>query len=85
MTKQKKIIIFISFLFSLHIANAVSQNTTISGYVRDINTYRVISNVNILVKNTKVGATSNFGGKYRLQVRGVPKDASIVFQHICFQ
>ncbi len=84
MTKQNRITVFLFLLFSLHSLKTASQVTTISGYVRDVNTHRVISNVNIFIKDTKIGATTNVGGKYRLQVRGVPGDAFIVFQHIAY-
>ena len=84
MTNQKKIIVFFFFIFSFYLAKAISQTTTISGYVRDINTHREISNVNIFIKDTKVGATTNIGGKYSLQICGVPGNATIIFQHIAY-
>ena len=84
MIKSQKTIAFLFLLFSLHSFETISQITTISGYVRDVNTHRVVSNVNIFIKDTKIGATTNVGGRYRLQARGVPGDAIIVFQHIAY-
>jgi len=85
MTKQNKIIGFLFLVFFLHTVYAEAQLTTISGYVRDINTHRVISYVNIFIKGTNLGATTNISGKYNLQVSGISGETIVVFQHIAYE
>jgi outer membrane receptor protein involved in Fe transport len=64
---------------------ALAQHETrISGVVRDRNTHREISSVNVFVKGTAKGTVSDFAGRYELQAAAGQK-AIIVFQHIAYE
>ncbi|MFQ5770347.1 MAG: TonB-dependent receptor plug domain-containing protein, partial [bacterium] len=64
---------------------AFAQDHKISGIVRDINTHKEISNVNIYMKGQQIGTTSDHAGRYMLLVRGADPKAKIVFQHIAYE
>ena len=62
-----------------------SQDRVVTGYVQDVNTHYQISNVNIYIKGTQVGVTSDFTGRYSLRVPRGAIDAVIVFRHIGYE
>jgi outer membrane receptor protein involved in Fe transport len=61
---------------------AGAQEVTVQGKVRDINTYREISYVNIYVKNGQSGTVSDYAGNFSLKVSRPPDQAIVVFRHI---
>ncbi len=62
-----------------------AQETMLSGAVRDQNTHREIRGVNIFVKDTKVGTSSDFAGRYSLRVAETTLQTTIVFRHIAYE
>ena len=71
---------FILFLFS---GFMFSQEVEITGVVTDEATGQPVPGVNILVKNTKIGASTDFDGKYALS--NVPVGATLVYSYIGYQ
>ncbi|MGH7597909.1 MAG: TonB-dependent receptor [bacterium] len=74
---------FIACLFAT--AALAQQETRISGVVRDLNTHREISNVNVFVKGTPKGTVSDFAGRYELRVDATGQKTIAVFQHIAYE
>ncbi|MDZ7343161.1 MAG: TonB-dependent receptor, partial [candidate division KSB1 bacterium] len=66
-------------------AAAFAQQAVLSGIVRDINTYREIRGVNIYIKNTNLGTSSDYTGKYTLIVPGANPAMIVVFRHIGYE
>lgn len=64
---------------------AYAQESSISGIVRDRNTHREISGVNILVRGTKIGTTSDFAGRFLLRLRDGEPVAPLVFRHVAYE
>ena len=60
------------------------QNITISGQIRDENTYKEVSRVNITIEGTQVGTTSNHAGKFTLTISLQYSKSNIIFQHIAY-
>ncbi len=75
------------FLLALLAFASISQahETLVSGAVRDRNTHREISGVNVFVRDTKIGTTSDFAGRYALRIAEAPPKAVIVFRHIAYE
>jgi len=69
----------------LFATTAAAQQTTISGVVRDTNTHREISDVNIVVQGTRLGTSSDFAGRFALRIPGATHKMVIVFQHIAYE
>jgi len=85
MATSKLPIFFLITLFCGLTAIAVkAQEVKITGVVRDINTHRELSNVNIYVKDTQIGTSSDVAGRYLLRVRGATGQLTVVFQHIAY-
>lgn len=63
----------------------LAQTMTISGEVRDSNTYAKIRGVNIFIKDTTIGTTSDFKGFFNLQVPLGNENALVVFRHIAYE
>lgn len=59
-----------------------SQNITVSGIVTDSDTGEPLPGVNILVKNTTKGVSSDFDGNYI--ITDVPQNAILVFSYLGF-
>jgi outer membrane receptor protein involved in Fe transport len=78
LTKTCLIVIF----SSLFLCAAKAQEITIIGDVRDVNTHHEIGSVNIYIKGTQVGVTSDYTGRYTLRIPIGAKKAVVVFQHI---
>ena len=77
-------IILVSFLL-LGVIHLNAQDRTITGYVQDVNTHHEISNVNIYIKGTQIGVTSDFTGRYQLRIPRGALDVVIVFRHIGYE
>ncbi len=71
-------------LLILPIQVALSQETEISGKVRHANTYQTIPGVNIYVKNSNIGTTSNYEGYFSIQIQQSQENMTIVFDHISY-
>ncbi|MFQ5650527.1 MAG: TonB-dependent receptor plug domain-containing protein [bacterium] len=79
------------FVCALVLTNPLlAQENVATGVVRDKNTYQQIRSVNIFVKGSKTGTTTDLSGKYRLRVPGSRGDLEnrdvsvVVFQHIAY-
>jgi len=60
-------------------------DTRINGVVRDLNTHREISNVNVFIKGLSKGAVTDFAGRYELRVPAESRKASVVFRHVAYE
>jgi len=79
-------IFFLTILFyTLTATVAKAQEMKITGVVRDINTHRELSNVNIYIKDTQIGTSSDVAGRYLLRVRGATGQMIVVFRHIAYE
>ena len=85
MGARRILILFIAFLVSAHPPVANAQEVMITGLVRNMNTHREIGNVNIYVKGTQIGASSDFGGRYLLRVPDATGQMVVVFHHIAYE
>jgi len=72
-------ILFVLFFIYNH---CTAQAVLLQARVRDINTHRGISSVNILLKDTKTGTISNSTGLFTLNVNKPLASKVIRFQHV---
>jgi len=72
-------------VFTLTAVALAQQDIRISGVVRDRNTHREISSVNVFFKATLKGVVSDFAGRYELRISPAEKNAVVVFQHIAYE
>jgi len=79
---SKKFIVILLVL--INFPQIFSQEITISGKVRDINTHKEIPNVNIFIKETTRGTITDFVGKFNLKISKPTKEMILVFQHIAY-
>ncbi|MFQ5629430.1 MAG: carboxypeptidase-like regulatory domain-containing protein, partial [bacterium] len=84
MKMLKFFVVLASLLLALPYTSS-AQETTVTGAVRDINSHKEISNVNIFVKGNQVGTVSDQTGKFSLFVIGDRSNTIVVFQHIAFE
>lgn len=71
--------------FPLFLSQALhSQEVTLTGIVRDQNTHQEIRAVNVFVKGTKLGTTTNHAGRFVLAIPGATDDLVILFRHIAY-
>jgi len=75
--KKGKLVFFV-LLFVIW-GNVFSQNQTISGLVSDAADNSALPGVNIMVKGTSQGTTTDVDGKYKIDA---PADATLVFSFI---
>lgn len=61
-----------------------AQHIVLSGDVRDQNTHQKIKSVNIFLKGTNIGTTSDFTGNFELKVPDGQNDLVVIFQHIAY-
>ena len=85
MAAQRIKILLLAFLVCAYAAMAYAQEVTITGFVRDMNTYREIGNVNIYIKGTQIGTSSDFAGRYLLRVPVTTGQMVVVFRHIAYE
>lgn len=62
-----------------------SQGILLIGTVRDRNTHRDIPEVNIYVKGTQFGTSSDYAGRFTLRIPEPYQKMKIVFQHIAYE
>ncbi len=79
--KKSAVLLFLICCFALKTA---AQEQSLSGKIRDINTHREIPYVNVFIKGTQIGTTSDFAGRFTLKLHSPQKNAIIVFQHIAY-
>jgi outer membrane cobalamin receptor len=77
----KKVIFSFAFLI-INFNIILAQEIEIAGKVFDINTYRAISYVNIYIKGTQIGTTTDFAGRFSLTVPRPSLKMILIFQHI---
>ena len=81
--KLKKISMIVFFIFYwTHISFA---EIVIYSVVRDINTHREIRNVNIFIKDTRIGTTSDASGRFLLKIAQSTPGQIVVFSHIGYE
>jgi outer membrane receptor protein involved in Fe transport len=56
----------------------------LEGKVRDLNTHREISGVNIYIPGANAGATSSSSGRYLLTVPDPTPEMTVIFEHIAY-
>ena len=64
---------------------AYAQVITLSGIVLDVNTHREIRGVNIVIKGTQLGTSSDLGGRYSLRLPGLDRSYVVVFRHVGYE
>ncbi|UCF65396.1 MAG: TonB-dependent receptor plug domain-containing protein [bacterium] len=75
----------VTYLFIFFLTTSLFPNEIVlEGKVRDSNTYREISEVNIFISGFKIGTTSDVSGKFRLKIPRLISDMEIVFQHVAY-
>ncbi|MBL7111353.1 MAG: TonB-dependent receptor [Bacteroidales bacterium] len=85
MAAHRIIILLLAFLVCAYPAVTNAQEVTITGFVRDINTHKEIRDVNIYIKGTQIGTTSDFAGRYLFRVPVATPQMVVVFRHIAYE
>lgn len=62
-----------------------AQEMTVTGEVRDVNTYEKIRGVNIFVKGTGIGTTSDYTGHFSLKLPSLSENTIVVFRHVGYE
>ena len=75
---------FIPLLIIVFIYPILAEEAVIRGKVYDLNTHWEIPDVNIYVKGTQIGTTSDFAGLYMLRIPSPKPEMIIVFRHIAY-
>lgn len=75
-----KILLKFLFVFCMLFSYGMHAQTTVSGTVVDASSNLSLPGVNIIVKGTSQGVTSDFDGKYSIEVSG--ENAVLVFSYI---
>ncbi len=78
--RKKYIIILVLFFF---ISPLLAQ-TKITGIVRDVNTLRELREVNIYIKGSQTGTTTDAAGRYTIAIPESLQSGFVVFQHISY-
>lgn len=74
----------VSLLFGVAPA-ANAQVITLSGVVLDVNTHREVRAVNIIIKGTTFGTSTDLGGRYSLRLPGLDRNVIVVFRHVGYE
>lgn len=77
--------LWVAVLLGWNAAGSFSQTITVSGTVRDANTYREIRDVNVYVKGTQKGTGTDFAGRFELRVAESAITAVLVFRHVAYE
>lgn len=85
MKVQKVVAVLIFVAIHLSAFAVVAQQNSISGVVRDINSHQDIPNVNVYIKDTQRGTTTDQTGRFSLSLTGDTEGTRIVFQHVAFE
>lgn len=70
--------------FWLGAGAVAAQETVVEGIVRDVNTQREIKAVNVFIKGSKIGTTTNVSGRFRMVIPAGTPHAIVVFRHIAY-
>ncbi len=73
---------FLSFCLFLSTLAGYAQTVSVSGSVRDAETGETLIGVNVVVKGTATGATTDLDGNYTIRV---PSDATLVFSYVGYE
>jgi outer membrane cobalamin receptor len=76
--------LFRVILFFLICVTLQAQNVVLKGKVRHANTFTGIPAVNIYVRGTSLGTTSQSDGEFVLPIRQSMTDMNVVFEHVAF-
>lgn len=79
------IIILNLLITSLLVSSVSAQKIVLRGRVLDVNTHYNIGDVNIYIKGTEIGTTSDFSGFYSLDIPDPVPEMIIVFRHIGYE
>ncbi len=61
---------------------SLAQEAIVSGVIKDRNTHLDIRSVNVYVKGSKIGTTSDFAGRFSLRIPEASQNITISFRHI---
>ncbi len=64
---------------------ALSASDRVPGYIVDANTGAPINNVNIMIRDTEFGTTSNEEGYFELNIAGFKDNHAIIFSHVGYE
>lgn len=77
-------IVTLSILTSCVLVQAQTRSRRITGVIRDVNSHREISAVNVFIKDTQIGTTTNLGGRFSLTIPDRYRRSAIIFRHIAY-
>ena len=72
------------FLCTITTEKLTAQDIYISGLVQDINTHAGVPGVNIFIRTTNFGTTTDISGSFVLRFSNVEDDKKVVFQHVAY-
>ncbi len=73
------------FVLLLLYCTALSSADKIPGYIIDAKTGTPVNNVNIMIRDTEFGATSDEQGYFELNVTGFKDNHDIIFSHVGYE
>ena len=74
-----------SFIFSILITiPLLASEIVVEGTVVDSSSQQAITNVNIFVKDTGIGTSSDQNGRFKLNLSNLPPDAKLILSHIAY-
>lgn len=79
--KKANFITFIAFL--MFCSFSIAQNVTVSGNVKDLTTNDPLPGVNVVIKNTTKGSSTDFDGNFTIQ--DVPINSVLVVTYLGYQ
>ena len=75
----------IIFMIAVVVPATFGQQIRVQGLVRDVNTHREISSVNIFIKETQIGTTSDYTGSFLLVIPRTTEGDIVVFRHVGYE
>lgn len=78
-------VIFILLVITWLTGNISAQEITIGGIVKDMNTYQELRGVNVYIKGTTIGTSTDYTGKFYLKIQNPSSEMVVVFQHIAYE
>lgn len=77
------LVVAVSLMLGGFISTSMAQTRTISGTITDTNN-ESLPGVNIIIKGTTIGTTSDFDGVYALEIPSNQVNPVLVFRYIGF-
>src|SRR5690554_5993119 len=74
---------FLSFLILLSTTLAFTQTVNVKGTVKDLESGQPLIGVNVIVKNTSKGASTDFDGNFNIDAVGI--NSILVFSYVGYQ